>query len=431
MNSKLGYIKDISLKLADYEYIKEISNKSYNVERFEDIEMPVYEEITLSHGLPALCILFAELDYIYPNEDWDKNAHYYLYKIQKHIEEGNVNNLSMYSGYAGIGLAVESLSKNGTRYSKFRTCINKYFNDNIDQLLDELYNLKYCNMRDYDVISGVSGTLGYTITQDDLHEVNKKIGEYLVYRCKDIMYKGEKIPGFYIPRENQFLEQEKIMYKDGNFNLGLSHGIPGILLALCSLKDKGYDIEDLDESIEKIANFLMKYICKSNNKWNSTISFGEYCLGKVLSEGTRDAWCYGSPGVSYALYISGCILNNDSYKEKAIQVMKGVMNNLIGIASPTFCHGLSGVMYIFHRFYELTKDDLFKDYVDVLSEQLWKLYSLDNPYGFKNIESIISTSTDQVGILTGIAGILLPLLAVYGYKYTSWDNAFLLGKLRI
>ena len=37
-------------------------------------------------------------------------------------------------------------------------------------------------------------------------------------------------------------------------------------------------------------------------------------------------------------------------------------------------------------------------------------------------------STNQIGLLSGVVGILLPLLAINGYKETKWDNAFMLGE---
>ena len=39
--------------------------------------------------------------------------------------------------------------------------------------------------------------------------------------------------------------------------------------------------------------------------------------------------------------------------------------------------------------------------------------------------------TDQVGLLSGVSGILLPILAIYGIKHTKWDYAFMLGDFTI
>ena len=102
-----------------------------------------------------------------------------------------------------------------------------------------------------------------------------------------------------------------------------------------------------------------------------------------------------------------------------------MINNVKGIYSPTFCHGYIGVAYIYWRFYEMTGIIEFEKYANQLSDKIWEFYSENNPFGFKDIEYI--GSTHQIGLLSGVVGILLPLLAIYGYKETKWDNAFMLG----
>lgn len=425
MNKKIDIIKEIAYKLSDYKYVLQVMNDPQNKQKMINKMISLFDEKTLSHGLPAICMLYAELSYIFPDEEWDIKAHEYLQILQKNMENREIYDLSMFSGYAGIGLTVRCLSKNGERYCKLKGYINQLIHSALYDLIEQLYKSKYCFMRDYDVISGLSGILSYTILEDDLIDANEKIGEYLVYRCQNILYKNTKIFGLYIPRENQFLEQDKLNFPNGNFNLGLSHGIPGVLLALCMLKKYKYNIMGLDDAIHACASLLYKFIDKREQRWNAYLSLDENLNGRILTHQTRDAWCYGSPGVSYALYASGVLLKNENFCKLSINVMKNMINNVKGIYSPTFCHGYIGVAYIYWRFYEMTGIIEFEKYANQLSDKIWEFYSENNPFGFKDIEYI--GSTHQIGLLSGVVGILLPLLAIYGYKETKWDNAFMLG----
>lgn len=61
-----------------------------------------------------------------------------------------------------------------------------------------------------------------------------------------------------------------------------------------------------------------------------------------------------------------------------------------------------------------------------MSDKIWGFYSENNQFGFKDIE--YTGSTHQIGLLSGVVGSLLPLLAIYGYKETKWDNAFMIGE---
>ena len=428
MNEQMKKVKKIAEKLVDYNYILDVVNNQNNKQEVGGKKVALYDEATLSHGLPAVCLLFAELSYAFPKEGWDIKAHEFLKKIQQRIEMGQVYDLSMFSGYAGIGLAVDGLSKNGTRYTNFTKYINEYIKETFPILIKKLYESKYCFMRDYDVISGVSGILGYAIVQKDMEEICKEIGNYLVYRCQKIKFGNLEIPGFFIPKENQFLESDKKRFPNGNFNLGLSHGVPGILLALCMLENKKIEVSGLYEAIETCIDFLFKFIYKDAERWGAYVSLENYC-DKLEGIDTRDAWCYGSPGVSYAMYMGGEILNRKKYKELSVQVMKNVIEGLQGIYSPTFCHGYAGVAYIFWRFFNLTGIKVFEEFSCHVVDKIWEFYNETNPLGFKDIE--YQSMTDQVGLLSGVSGILLPILAIYGIKHTKWDYAFMLGDFTI
>ena len=425
MGDKMECIRNIAKKLADYNEMLPILQDPYNCQNFKEKKLPVYDENSLSHGLPAVCMLFAELSELYPNEDWDMMAHQYLYKIQKGIEENKVADLSMFSGYAGIGLAVECLSKKGTRYQRLKKFINGYMQDTFPGFMDTLSKSDFCFMRDYDVISGLSGILGYTIWQEELREVNKRIGEYLVKRCQYIQYGQHVLPGFYIPQKYQFLEEDREHFPQGNFNLGFSHGVPGILTALCILYKNNIDVNGIEEAIEICSEMIVKFEDRGKKRWGAYVSLEEYLRGSVENVQTRDAWCYGSPGVCYALYIGGVTLGNEKYKCRALEVMRDIAGSLAGVYSPTFCHGYAGVAYIYWRFYEMIKSQEWKNYSTQLMEKAWEFYDEKNPFGFQDVE--LDSRTNQIGLLSGVSGVLLPLLAAETKKKTRWDCAFLLG----
>lgn len=428
MDNRMNRIKKIAMNLSSYENMVKTLNRPDNAQIIDKKVLSIYEEVTLSHGLPAICMLYSELSFFFPDEGWDLKAHIYLEKIREKIECGQVYDLSMFSGYAGIGLAVDCLSQNGVRYKNFSNYVNSYIKETITGFLSQLYESQYCYMRDYDVISGVSGILGYTVLQEDLTEVSKELGSYLIYRCRKMEYGNIVIPGFYIPQNNQFLADDKKKFGNGNFNMGLSHGVPGILLALCLLKEKGIEVEGLCEAIKVCADFLYDFIDMDKMRWGAYLDLEDYCNNISGELHTRDAWCYGSPGVSYALYIGGMVLGEEKYTKLSVEVMENVMKDLQSIESPTFCHGLSGVSYIFWRFYELTGKTKFKESTECMIDEIWGFYKAEYTFGYKDIE--YNSCTEQVGLLSGVPGILLPLMAMGGTRYTRWDYAFMLGDLK-
>ena len=109
MNKKIDIIKEIAYKLSDYKYVLQVMNDPQNKQKMINKMISLFDEKTLSHGLPAICMLYAELSYIFPDEEWDIKAHEYLQILQKNMENREIYDLSMFSGYAGIGLTVRCL----------------------------------------------------------------------------------------------------------------------------------------------------------------------------------------------------------------------------------------------------------------------------------------------------------------------------------
>lgn len=55
-------IISIAKKLSDYDYIKDTVNNERNFINVEGITINPFRELTLSHGIQALCVLYGELN---------------------------------------------------------------------------------------------------------------------------------------------------------------------------------------------------------------------------------------------------------------------------------------------------------------------------------------------------------------------------------
>ncbi|MED0677335.1 lanthionine synthetase C family protein [Aneurinibacillus thermoaerophilus] len=425
---------NIAKKLSDYENMKCIVNHPNNYIKIGNRSINPFNELSLSHGLPALCALYGELSEQYPDEDWDVLGHQYMKRIGEQINQNGFSSLSMFSGLAGIGLAAVCLSKEGKRYQNFISNTNQIIDERIESIIDYLKQKQYPNMDDYDAISGVAGIASYCMLfPQEMEKSISLILKYIVDLCQDKQIEDIKAPGWYIPPENYFSERDKRNWPDGFFNIGLSHGIPALLIVLCNAKKLNIYVDGQDECIKKIADFLIKFRIKEENEayWGTHVSLEEYKKGSILNKNTRDAWCYGTPGVAYSLLIAGKTLNNQSYIDCAVSGMEIASKRLYDIYSPSFCHGLSGVAYICNRFYEETNLSYFRETALKLANDIMEFYNDEFPFGFKNIEGSEENRVyyDYVGLIDGTAGILLTILAIQNGKKTPWDCAFLLSEV--
>lgn len=425
-------IKDTAIKLLDYDKVILSSKEEKYYLEVDGDKFNIYDELTLSDGLPSLCILYGELNEQYPEEEWDTKGHEYIKKIVPLLENRSDMNLSMFSGISGIGLSTVCLSKNGTRYKNFINSINNLIKNKLENNLMNLEKKSCLNDYDYDAITGISGVLNYCMLfKDDMEKEVNMMLKYIVNLSKDKENMDIELPGWYIEPYNLNIKKEKKILEKGFFNIGLSHGIPTLLVNLCNAKQIGIEVDGQQEAIEKFSRFLFKHKIDEKNGygWNYAVSFEEYKNNTRPKECCRDAWCYGTPGVAYSLLIAGKTLNNEEYVNYAIESMKVAAKRSKDAISPTFCHGFSGIAYISNKFYELTNIDEFKYISLELCDKVLSFYNEKNRFNFIDVEKKEDKISyyNSVGIIEGTVGILLTLLSIKNGRKTPWDVAFSLN----
>jgi hypothetical protein len=144
---------------------------------------------------------------------------------------------------------------------------------------------------------------------------------------------------------------------------------------------------------------------------------------------SRTAWCYGAPGIARALWLAGEALHCARYRSLAIDAMEAVYRRPIPerkIDSPTFCHGVSGLLQITLRFGADTELPVFHEAALLLYSQLLDLYRPETLLGYYCLEPG-GKRVDQLGLLDGAMGILVTLLAARGGAEPAWDRLFLLS----
>ena len=136
-----------------------------------------------------------------------------------------------------------------------------------------------------------------------------------------------------------------------------------------------------------------------------------------------------APGVARALWLAGVCRGRPEWRELAIEAMAAVYRRPLAdrqIDSPTFCHGVAGLLQATLRFANETQLPMFTDAAVDLVEWLLSAYEPDSTMGYRNWEPG-GTRVDQPGLLEGAAGVLLTLLAAATDIEPSWDRAFLIA----
>ena len=325
-------------------------------------------------------------------------------------------------GLAGVGFGIEHLNQ----HNFIETDTNLLLTD-FDEYLSQSLNI-YLSKKDYDFLRGSTGFGIYFLKRAVVNRENKKWIECIINELKANLHKGNgKEAKWFTHILNDNGEDYRQVY-----NICLSHGMSAILFLLA----KSYSMKICKEETSIIIQGVVEYIL---NQEIDKSKYGSYypALSKESEEvkyGSRLAWCYGDLGVASILYQAGTVMQNDSWKDKAIEVLlfaaeKRRHLEANGIKDACLCHGTAGVAHIFYRTWWNTRLPEFKKAADFWFQETLKMAKFfDGLAGFKTYHpKEYGGWSNQYDMLEGIAGIGLAMLSYITETEPTWDECLLLS----
>lgn len=402
---------------------------------------------SLAQGNAGLCLLWAYLDTSFPGEGWDRVGKDHLEVAARGAEQTPWAGTGLASGIVGLAFAAWQLSRGGARYQRLLASLDPVIARDTIQIAMRIRESNGIGVGEFDIISGLSGIGAYLLARYPTPAATAALG-HTVDALTALVGGDELPPRWHTPVHLLFDEETRKSYPYGNLNCGLAHGVPGMLafLSLFRLADvrlPEVSLEDVDCRIVAMADWLAANRCDDHwgVNWPAAVHLqpseeasgdGQLrCGDPVHAPGgpSRAAWCYGAPGVARALWLAGEALGRSGYNELAVSAMQAVFRRPIParmIDSPTFCHGVAGLLAIAQRFATDTQSPLFQEECEKLTRQVLDSFQPDSMLGFRNLE-YSNHPTDQPGLLDGAAGVAIVLATVATGVEPAWDRAFLLA----
>jgi hypothetical protein len=371
------------------------------------------------------------LDTCFPGEAWDATAHCYLTLAARGAEQSGYLTPSIFVGLSGLAFAAWCLSRNGARYRRLLRAAEEVFLPQTVTLAGALSQHKRgVSVSQFDLISGLSGVGAYLLCRPESEEAMATLRAVLCALVALTEAEGQ-VPCWHTPAHLMVDETMARLYPNGNLNCGLAHGIPGPLALMALALRCGIKVHGLKDAIERVAAWLNRNRVDDawGVNWPTAVPITLDGTGVASEKPSRAAWCYGSPGVARALWLAGEALERPQYRELAIEAMEAVYRRPIReryIDSPTFCHGVAGLLQVTLRFACDTGLPLFAEAARTLSTQLLALYDPDSLLGYYSLEPG-GQRVDQPGLLDGAPGVVLVLLAAAMDAEPIWDRLFLLA----
>ena len=212
------------------------------------------------------------------------------------------------------------------------------------------------------------------------------------------------------------------------FNLGLSHGVPGVIAVLARF----LAVADLRERVYPLLKGAVEWIREQRIPADAGGGYPDYVADGSEPEPARLAWCYGDPGVAVSLLSAARALKRPDLEAFALDVAHTAAGRSLansGVVDAGICHGSAGIAHIFHRLYRASGDETCRRAATTWFTRLLERAE-DRPsiagfatYCFERQRA--GEYIEDPAWLTGAAGVGLVLLSALSDPLPTWDRALL------
>jgi lantibiotic modifying enzyme len=278
---------------------------------------------------------------------------------------------------------------------------------------------------DYDLVSGLVGIGVYALERLPASSSAAVLLEGVVRQLSTLSeVTADGVT--WLSRPHTLIPSVRALYPTGIYNLGLAHGVPGVVSLLASAHAAGVP------GATPLLTGGVEWLLAERRK-NGDAAFGYYANATGRAQ-PRMAWCYGDPGVATALWQAGLACGETRWSEEALRIAERAARadfNASGVRDAGICHGSVGLAHIFQRFYCATLAPRFRDAARTWIQHTFALrrndlgvcgYQTWPPEADNDVQLI-----SDLSFLNGVCGVALVLASAVAEREPCWDRCLLLS----
>ncbi|MDP9120119.1 MAG: lanthionine synthetase C family protein [Acidobacteriota bacterium] len=367
------------------------------------------QDSSFGGGLAGLSFLYAELGLITAEARWGQNACSLLDRALEAASASGETSLGLFHGLAGVGWTLHELA----------APLGYDLPLDVTAELDEAISTALRRQPwtwEYDLISGLAGMGLYLLdhpnrsfARDETLVLMDRLAELSVAREGGLTW--WTAPGL--------LEgQQRLWYPDGRFDLGVAHGVAGLIGLLARICRSGLGAPQARRLLDSAVQWML-----ANRRFSDEGSTFSRFAKPVPQLSCRSAWCYGDPGIVAVLIGAAEVQAKPSWKSEAIAI--GFKDSIrpVGeteVQDATLCHGTAGLGHIYNCLFQVTGAEVF-----ATTARSWLTATLQDLDGTSN-RGAIDLACEEWGLLQGLAGTCLALLAAVGHTQPRWARPMML-----
>lgn len=361
---------------------------------------------------------------------------------------------SLYSGFPGITWAadlVEALladAPDGTRAADpggrddgddDSDDDDSDLNRDIDAALASTLR-RYPQWGPYDLVDGLAGLGGYALARWPRPAAIDCLASVIERLAGRARRDGDGVYWWTTP--TQMTGQRARQYPGGGVDLGVAHGMAGVIPLLARASALGIDSGTVRPLLDGAVRWTLAHLIEASD--------GPTVPGFVPDDAdplpTRSAWCYGDPGVAMALLLAARDAGEPSWERAGTELALRAAARppeLTSVTQAGICHGAAGLAHLFNRMYQLTEEpELARAALSwtkrtitmcegagamcagvggaaTIAAGAATIAGADGPAG--------RPAVPEAGLLEGAAGVVLVLLACCFADEPGWDQMLLVS----
>jgi hypothetical protein len=357
------------------------------------------DDPALAMGAAGIALLHAYRAAADPRQGHEEAAQAWLDRAIDGVER--LETPSLYGGFSGVAWAAAHLDGRVVEWEDDP-------NQEIDEVLLGLLGRVPWGWP-YDLIVGTVGVGVYA-----LERLPRPSAAALAARVLDQLEAlAERVPEglrWHTPHEH-LPPIQRAGAPAGYYNLGLSHGVPGIVALLGALAAPAAPAE-LRARARPLLDGAVGWLRAQQRRAPGSRFSAWLVLPDCEAFDCRTAWCYGDPGVAAALVGAARGIDEPAWGAAALELARHAAARPpaeSGVEDAALCHGAAGLGHVFHRLYRATGDPALGE-----AARRWLAAALELP------------RPTAPGLLEGKAGLALALLAATTPVVPAWDRMLLI-----
>lgn len=348
----------------------------------------------------------------------------------------------LYGGFSGVAWTAEHLY--GPRFASAAT--PEVAEDDAEDPLAEIDAalVRYLDRSpwtaDYDLIRGLAGFGVYALERLPRPSAIACLTR-IVDRLAETAEHGPQGTTWHTAPE-LLPDWQRATFPRGYYNLGVAHGVPGVIAMLAAAAAAGRlgaagdpAAAALGGRARSLGEGAVRWLLAQQPPAGNASRFGATFSPETPPQRSRLAWCYGDPGIAAALLVTARARGDAALEQLAIELALEADNRpaeTSGVRDAGLCHGSAGLAHLFNRMYQETGEPRL-----ATISRRWFEHALDfrqpglGLAGYRAFQveddAVTESWRADPGLLEGVAGIGLALLGGLGDFEPSWDRILMLS----